>query len=146
MEVLLHQLCQPSDAQRRLGCSLLHQKLHNLHVQFVAASWASLQRNQAGQPGLLEGGLRMIERGAREPEGLRRLRNRMVVDLDLPEHLVLHLDHVVGVEEVAVLKQRMAHILGTRVERALLSQSLPFVLVGLLLRHSRLPDRASGRL
>jgi hypothetical protein len=104
MEVLLHQLCQLSEAQRRLRCSLLHQKLHHLQVQFVAASWASLQWKQAGQPRLLEGGLRMIERGTGEPEGLRRSSNRLVVDLNLPEHLVLHLHHIVGVEEVAVQK------------------------------------------
>jgi hypothetical protein len=70
---------------------------------------------------LLEGEVGLVERGTGKPKLVGRLGNRTVVDVDLAEHLVLDLKHVVGVEEIAALKQQLAHILRARVERTVLS-------------------------
>ncbi len=49
--------------------------------------------------------------------------------MDLAKHLVLELNEVVPVEEIAVLEQRMAHALRARVEHAVAPQGT--LLVGL---------------
>jgi hypothetical protein len=69
---------------------------------------------------LFEGGVRLVERGTGKPKLESRPGNRPVVDMDLTEHLVLDLNHIVGVEEIAALEQWMAHILRARIERAVL--------------------------
>ena len=46
----------------------------------------------------------------------------MPVGLHAAEHLVLDLDQVEGIEERAVVKERIADILGTGVERSLLPE------------------------
>jgi hypothetical protein len=40
--------------------------------------------------------------------------------MDLSKHLVLDLNHVVRVEEIAVAEKRMSHSLGARIECALM--------------------------
>ena len=48
----------------------------------------------AGQPARVQRGGRLIERRAREPERLRRARDRLAVDPHAADHLVLHLHQV----------------------------------------------------
>jgi hypothetical protein len=48
------------------------------------------------------------------------LGNRPLVHTDLSQHLVFDLNQVVGIEELAVLKQRMDHIFWAQVQGPLL--------------------------
>lgn len=141
VEFLLREVAQLREVQRRLRFSHCEQELHHFRREFVAAPGTSLQRNQPRQPSLFEGGICLIERGARKPKFVGGLGNRPVVDMDLAEHLVLDLNDVVPVEEIAVLEQRMAHTLRARVEHAVAPQGT--LLVGLfwVSRHSRVFGR-----
>src|SRR5947209_4176303 len=117
-ELSLCKLGQLREAQRWLRFLLRHEEGHYCRRKFVAALRTALQRCQPRQSGFGKTELGLIEGGAGEPKLPCSLRNRLVVDMDLPEHLVLDLNHVVGIEKVAALEQRMVHILRTRVERA----------------------------
>src|SRR5580704_9846653 len=143
MKVLLHQVGQLSEAQRRLPHSLCHQELDHLSGELVTTSRTPLQGNQPRQPSFLERRLRLIERGPGKTKLVGRLRNRVVVDMDLPEHLVLHLVQVVGIEEVAVLKQGMEYILRTKVEGAVSPQGGLLVRIRLAPRHSQFPNQTT---
>ncbi len=58
--------------------------------------------------------------------------------MNLAQHLVLDLQQVVGIEEIAVLKQGVSDGLGLRIERAMPAKSLALLLaVG---RRSHAPD------
>ena len=48
--------------------------------------------------------------------------------MNLAEHLVLDLKQVVGVEEIAVLKQRVSDRFGSRIERAMSAEGLALLL------------------
>jgi hypothetical protein len=47
-----------------------------------------------------------------------------LVHLDLPEHLVLDLEEILRIEEIAASEQLVGDVLGTPVERALLAEPL----------------------
>ena len=94
----------------------LSDELHHLGGQFVATLRAAFVRKQAEYAVPLKRRLSLIERWTREAEGLRGLADRTPVDVNLAQHLVLDLQQVVGIEEVAVVKQRMGDGLRTRVE------------------------------
>ena len=105
---------------------LLRNEPHHFGSQFVAALRAALVRKQAEESVLLKGCLRLIERGARKPAGVCGLADRALVDVNLAQHLVLDLDQVVGIEEAAVLKQRIGNGFRMRVESAMTPQRLAF--------------------
>jgi hypothetical protein len=121
IEFRFHEGGQLIEVQRGFGFALCYYELHHFQRELVTASGASLQRNQPRQPSLLEGEVGLVERGTGKPKLVGRLGNRTVVDVDLAEHLVLDLKHIVRVEEIAALKQQLAHILRARVERTVLS-------------------------
>jgi len=129
VEFLLREVAQLREVQRRLRFSHCEQELHHFRREFVATFGASLQRNQPCQPSSFEGEVCLIEGGSRKPKFVGGLGNRPAVDMDLAEHLVLDLNDVVPVEEIAVLEQRMAHALRARVEHAVAPQGT--LLVGL---------------
>ena len=63
--------------------------------------------NQARQPLILESGLGLVEGHAGESEGRRSLGDRPPLGLHATKHLVLHLDQIVGIEELALDEQRV---------------------------------------
>ena len=124
-EVVLDLLHQFLGRQRRRGASRLDQELHDIGGQIVGPPRCSFPRGQAGQAPSLEGGLGLIEGRAGETEGGRCLTHRLVFDPRLAQHLVLHLQQVPRVEEIAVLEQGVGDALGPGIQRALLVQGLP---------------------
>src|SRR6266446_8416079 len=111
VEVLLHRFRQLSETQRRLRSLLLGYEFHHFRGELVTASRTTLPRKQSGQAALLESEFGLVERWPRETKFFGRLGNRPLVYTDLAQHLVFHLDQVVGIEELAVLEQWMGHIL-----------------------------------
>src|SRR6266568_5517820 len=103
-ESLLDGLDQLFRSERRIFDSLLGDKLHHLVGEFVSRLRTAFLRKQAGYSVLLKRRLCLVERGARETEGTRRLADGVLVDVNLTQHLVLDLQQVVGIEEIAVLK------------------------------------------
>jgi hypothetical protein len=93
--------------ERGIDGSLLGDKLHHLGGEFVPTSWAAFVQKQAEYAVPLKRGPSLIERRAEEAEGVGGLADRTLVDVNLAQHLVLDLHQVVGVEEAAVVKQRM---------------------------------------
>jgi len=79
----------------------------------------------------LEVGLRLVEGRARYAETRRRIGDGMRFRSDAPEHLVLHLDQISRVEELAVDERWVAHVLRTRIGGALRTQRFEFESVGL---------------
>jgi hypothetical protein len=120
IEIVLYDGRQLNEAQRWFRFSLGYEERHHFRREFVTASGTSLQRDQPGQPSFLEGGIGLVKRGTGKSKLVGRLGNRPVVGMDLAKHLVLDLKQVVGVEEIAALEQRMAHILRASVERAVM--------------------------
>lgn len=112
--------------QGRICGSLLRNELHNLGGQLVAALRAALVRKQAEQPVLLKGCLRLIERRTGKPEGVGGLADGVFVDVNLAQHLVLDLDQIGGIEEVAAVEQGKGDSLRMRVESALAAKRLAF--------------------
>jgi hypothetical protein len=105
---------------------LLSYELHNLAGQLVAALRTPLERKQAKESALLKGCLRLIERRAGKPEGARGFADGAFVDVDMAQHLVLDLHQVVGIEEVAVLEQRIGDGFRMWVESAVTAKRLAF--------------------
>ena len=77
-------------------------------------------------PPLLEGGLRLIERRARDPKRVGRARHRGALDVHLAEHFVLHLHEIPRIEKVVRGEQRGLDGLGTRMQRAVGAQGVGF--------------------
>src|SRR6516165_11232431 len=72
-----------------------------------------------GQPLALKIQLGLIVSRARKSKGGSRLTDRLLLDLDAAQHLVLDLDQVVGIEELALLEQRIPHLLRARMQTSL---------------------------
>lgn len=89
---------------------------------------ATFVREQAEHTVLLKCRLRLIKGGARESEIVRSFADGLLIDVNLAEHLVLDLQQVVGIEEIAVLKQRMSDRFGLRIERAMPAEGLALLL------------------
>jgi hypothetical protein len=105
-------------AERRVLRPQRHHKGHHRIVEFVGAVWPAFPRCQAGDPALLEGGLRLIERRARAPKHVGRSRHGLALDVDLAEHFVLHLHKIPRIDKVVRRKQRILDDLGAKMERA----------------------------
>ena len=99
----------------------LPNELDYLLGQFVTLFGPAFVRNQAGQPRLLEGCLRLIKRRPGKAERCRRLADRVPVFLDATQHLVLDLNQVVGVEELAVVKELVVDSVRVWIETGLLT-------------------------
>src|SRR5579863_1552941 len=125
-KLFLDGLCELRRGQRSIGCLDSADELHDLGSQLVAAARSALFWKQARQAGLLKRGPGLIERRPGESKGFRRRTDGLLVDSDLTEHLVLDLDQVLRVEEIAVLKQLVLYILRARVENPLLAERLAF--------------------
>jgi hypothetical protein len=85
--------------------------------ELVAPFGARLARDQRGQPA---GGQRrpgVVGALAREPERPGGRGHRHAFHLDLPHHLVLHLQQIGGIEETARGERRVGHLLRIAVQR-----------------------------
>lgn len=101
---------------------------HYFGSQFVAALRAALVRKQAEKSVLVKRCLRLVERRTGKSAGVRRLADRVLVDVNLAQHLVLDLHQVVGIEETAVVEQGIDDGFRMRVERAVTPKRLAFAL------------------
>src|SRR5215472_7420608 len=123
-ELLFHQLGQLRETQARLRCALLGHELENRGGKLVSAPGTPLVGQQSGQAALRETHLRLVKRRPGEAKLARGLRNRPLLHADLAQHLVLDLQQIVGIEEVAGLEERVSYILRTRIESSLLAKGL----------------------
>jgi hypothetical protein len=117
---------QRPDAERRVLRALRHHKGHHGVVEFVGAVWPAFSRHQTGDSPLLEGGLGLIERRARDPKRVGGARHGRPLDVHLAEHFVLHLHEIPRIEKVVRGKQRGLDGLGPRMERAVAAQGVGF--------------------
>ena len=115
----LNGLGQLFGSKRRILGSLVENKIHYFAGQLVPSLRAAFVREQAKHPVLLKCRLRLVEGGAGESESVRGFADGLLIHVNLAEHLVLDLQKVVGVEEIAVLKQRVSDRFGLRIERAM---------------------------
>jgi len=121
---LLNGLGQLFGGEPRILGSLLDHKIHYFAGQLVPSLRATFVREQAEHPVLLKCRLRLVEGGARESESMRSFADGLLIHVNLAEHLVLDLQEVVGIEEIAVLKQRVSDRFGLRIERAMPAEGL----------------------
>ncbi len=101
-------------------------EFHDGFRELVGTPRARPSGDQPRQPLIFEGRLSLVESGPREAEGRSRLRDRLSVDPHSAEHLVLDLDQVAGIEELAGLKPFVGDGLGTGIEHSVLGQCLAF--------------------
>jgi hypothetical protein len=90
----------------------------------VGVVWSAFSGDQPRDPLLVEDGLRLIERRAREPKRLGRPRHGPALDIHPAEHFVLHLQEIAPIEKVVRGKQRILHVLGPGMERAMGAQGI----------------------
>src|SRR5271157_1041741 len=107
---------------RELACShglarneLLLDERQGLPPKLVRAARTALLRRQSSNAGAVETGLGLVVRRPRHAVLLGGGAYRRVFDRDTAQHLVLNLDDVVRIEELVVLKLRIAHLLGSQV-------------------------------
>jgi hypothetical protein len=128
-EALVHPLGQAVAANTGIGRTRIDDELQHRRGELVGAVGTGLVRDQRGQATLLEGRLGLVERRTRETTGLGRFGDRALVDADQSQHLVLDLQHVVGIEEFVALEQRVNDAARARVERCVLPQQRLLVVV-----------------
>lgn len=94
--------------------------------QFVGPVGTGFLWNQSCQTALLERCLGLIKGGPGQPGFAGRTTDWGAFGGDAPQHLVLDLDQIVGIEEVAFLKECGRDGLGMRMEDALLAEGTAF--------------------
>jgi hypothetical protein len=144
-EALADPLGQLIGTDTRIGGARLRDELQHRWGELVAGMRSGLVGNQASQAPLLECLLGLVERRAREPTGLGGLADRSLVDIDQSQHLVLDLQQVVGIEELAAREQRVRDATRARVERGVLPQDLLLVVLGSIYRHTCLRVGSEAR-
>ena len=119
VEVFLNCGSQLGHTQRGLfGSQLLHISEH-FGSQLVCFPRPTLFGNQPEQSPVLKIQFGLVIGGARKPKRGGRLADGFLLDLDRAQHLVLHLDQVVGIEELALLEQWISHLLRVRIQASL---------------------------
>ena len=132
-------VCQGGRTQRRILLLLLAKESDNFRGEFVRLVRATFARSQSRQAIPTKCGLDQVKRRARKAERLRHTRYRMAIVSDAPQHLVLDLQPVAGVEECVGSEHLLADILGARVETTQLAQGLLFGIVAVRFRHGSFP-------
>ena len=139
-EVLLNRGSQLGHVQRGLfGSDLLHIPEH-LGRQLVCSPRPTLFGKQPAQPLVLEIQRGLVIGGARKAERSSRLTDGLLLDLDAAQHFVLDLDQVVGIEEVALVEQRISHLLRAQIHTSLSLKRFLFARFGVLVRHAAAED------
>ena len=114
-ELLLNPRDQFVGRQRR-GCrALLEHEVQDGRRKFVRSVRATLAGNQSRKALLRNRTLGLIERRPRQPERRSRFGDGSFVDLYTAEHLVLHLQQVLRIEEVGRLEQGIGDGLRMRI-------------------------------
>jgi hypothetical protein len=111
-KTLLDQAHQFRRSHRRIFLACLDDEGQDLVGQLMRLRGAALVGNEAGEPALLESGLRLIERGPGEAESRRGASHRMALALHAAQHLVLDLDEISGIEKAVLGKQRVGDFAG----------------------------------
>ena len=96
----------------------------HLGGHLVTAFGASPVRQQTGEPGALQGALRLVEGRPGDAECLGSLADRNAIYLVASHHLVAYLNQVLRVEERIAGEQGIADGFGIGVEHAVLRQRL----------------------
>src|ERR1035441_5439296 len=104
--------CRPTE---RWFCRpLLVDKVQYFQGELVRPTGPPLLWNQTCQTTLLEVHLRLIKRRPGHAKGRGRAAHGVLVDFDSAQHLVLDLDEILGIEEVAVLEQGVGYLFRMR--------------------------------
>jgi hypothetical protein len=125
-EALRHSLGKLRSRNVRLGRPELQHKLHEFSCELVPGSGPSFLRQQARETSLLKGGLRLIERWPRETECPGCLADRLLVDIHLPQHLVLDLEQILRIEKFVLAKGLVPDLLRARIQHSLLAEQGSF--------------------
>ena len=116
-KVLLDQPRQSSTVEGGLLGQCCFERVQHRVRELVRPPRSGPPRHQAGQAGLPESILGLVEGGAGEAEGRTALTHLLTLLSNPTEHLVLHLNEIVGIEEgIARGKGRIAHRLGPGIE------------------------------
>src|ERR1035441_8242514 len=118
IEAFLDPARQAGGAGSWIFLASLLKELHDFRGELASLLGPALEGYEAGQAAPRDGGLRLVERGAREAELGGSLGDRLPVFLDAAQHLVFDLHQVARVEELAFGKQVVGHGLRVRVEGA----------------------------
>jgi len=114
-ELLLNLRDQFGGRQRRRCRALLEHEFQDGRRKFVRSVRATLAGNQSRKALLRNRTLGLIEDRPRHSERRGRFGDGSFVDLDTAEHLVLHLQQVVRIEEVGRLEQGIGDGLWMRI-------------------------------
>jgi hypothetical protein len=125
-EPLAHEDDQVLQAQCGVLGAHPHQLRDDLVGKLVGAVWATFAGQEARHAALGEGFASLIKGRARETKSRGCARDRHTIDPDLPQHFVLDLQQIVGIEEDAALKERIGDVLGVRMQGAAHPQKFSF--------------------
>jgi hypothetical protein len=100
-------------------------EVHDCGRQLVSTSRTRTLGNQSRQAFPLESGEYLVVGHTRKTEVACRLGHRLPLHAHPAEHLVLHLDQVLGIEESVFLEQPIVYLSGTPIQRARLPEGLP---------------------
>ena len=103
-EALLDTPDQFGRVQRRIFLTDLLKKVHDLAGELVRLLGSALVWHKASYAPLLECELGLIERWTREAKRRGRFGDRTAFFLDTTEHLVLDLNYIPRIEELAALE------------------------------------------
>jgi hypothetical protein len=137
-EAFLDSSGQVSGAQGWIVLARLSNELQDRRTQLARLFGPALEWDKTRQTTLRKGGLGLVERRPRETKLGGSFGDRLPVFLDAAHHLVLDLNQVAGIEELAGGKQVVGHGLGAWIYGALLAQTAQFGVVGWRFRHGRL--------
>ena len=110
----------------------IEKKGDRFFVEFVRTFRSAFAREKSGQAFALEQCLGDVKRGSGYAKGVGGVDNRAPFFLDAAQHLVLDLDHIVRVEEGAVVKKSVGHVARARMGGAVVAES--FLTAGALTR------------
>src|SRR5581483_483579 len=115
VELLPNQLRELASSHGLARYQLLLDERQRLPPKLVRAAGAALLWRQSSNAGSVEAGLGLVVCRPRHAVLLGGGAHRRVFDRDPAQHLVLNLNDVVRIEELVVLKLRIANMLGSRV-------------------------------
>ena len=125
-ESLAHDFDEIDQAQCGILGTCLHQVREYIVGELVGTVWTARAGEETWHAAFGERFARLIKRRAREAKSRRRTRDRRGIDSDLPQHLVLDLDKIVGGEEDTALEERIGNVLRVGVQGAIPAEEFPF--------------------
>ena len=113
VEFLPNQLCELARSHRLARNELLLDERQRLALKLMRTVRTALSRHQSSNAAFVEAGLGLVVRRPRNAVLLGGGGHRRVLDRDTAQHLVLNLHEVVRIEELVLLKLRIAHLPGS---------------------------------